>query len=299
MNKLSKIALSLLTVAALSACSETIDLREFTEETYPAASIYISPYGYSAYADIGLFNDWELTDIPDWLTVTPTSGKAGKLTRVEFSASAQKYEYLANFGHIDLRINKEKYATLGVHRYCPNYLFKFDNKGETKVIENWHMQYDWEITECPSWLNVSPNKGKADEKYVLTLRANSNASANPRQDLLRFTFGDYKRAYYVSQCTDDIDITPDRTYGSGFWDGSEIYYRGSSTDATKVTINSTADWTAETTREWINLSQKSGKAGKTEIIISTNKLDDDSGSASIKFKIGDIVLYRIVISIHY
>lgn len=298
MNKLSKITLSLLTVAALSACSETIDLREFTEETYPTGIIPISPYGDSAYADFGLFEDWELTDIPDWLTVSPTSGNAYKLTHVTLSASTQKYQYPGRNAIIILknRFTDKKITDFFVYNSCPVFLFKLDNNGETKVIENWYYQYDWEITACPSWLTVSPNKGKANEKYTLTLRANSNVSANPRQDFLTFTYGDYRRSYYVNQCTDDIEITPNRTIG--IWTNFDQYKTTSQSDVLKVTINSTADWTTEATKQWINLSQKSGKAGKTEITVTTNKLYDtdlDSSVGSIKFKIGDIVLNRILI----
>lgn len=298
MNKLSKITLSLLTVAALAACSETIDLCEFTEETYPTEDIYISPYGDSAYADFGLFEDWELTDIPDWLTVSPTSGNAYKLTHVTFSASTKKYQYSGKGAIIILknRFTDKKITDLFVYNSCPVFLFKFDNNGETKVIENWYCQYDWEITACPSWLTVSPNKGKANEKYTLTLRANSNVSANPRQDFLTFTYGDYRRSYYVNQCTDDIEITPNRTIGE--WTNFDQYTTKSQSDVLKVAINSTADWTTETTKQWINLSQKSGKAGKTEITVTTNKLYDtdlDFSVGSIKFKIGDIVLNRILI----
>ncbi len=302
MNKLSKITLSLLTVAALAACSETIDLREFTEETYPT-TVYISPYSDSAYADFGLFEGWELTDIPDWLTVSPTSGNAYKLTHVTLSASTQKYQYPRRSASIILknRFTDKKIKYLYVYNSCPVFLFKLDNNGETKVIENWFLQYDWEITACPSWLTVSPNKGKANEKYTITLRANSNVSANPRQDFLTFTFGDYRRSYYVNQCTDDIEITPNITptnRTTGEWTDFDEYMTVSQSDVIKATINSTADWTTETTKQWINLSQKSGKAGKTEITVTTNKLYDtdlDFSVGSIKFKIGDIVLNRILI----
>ena len=60
MNKLSKITLSLLTVAALAACSETIDLREFTEENIPHC-VYVDPDGGKTYFDIASFDNWRFS----------------------------------------------------------------------------------------------------------------------------------------------------------------------------------------------------------------------------------------------
>lgn len=286
MNKLSKITLSLLTVAALSACSETIDLREFTEENIPQF-VFVDPDGGKTYFDIASYDSWQFPERLSF-TVYPSSGTGGKaMSGVYVSAPENKHINgllwsEANYfsGHVTTNL-------IQFNAYHVN----FTNAGGTKafVAIAYENTPSWQITNIPSWLTVSPTNGTSDHNVTITAKQNSTESA--RYCTLSFNGEDF----YVYQGPDKIDIIESSTGNSYCF----LFQNGKKGQSKELTITSSADWTIESpsSGSWLSLSTMSGKAGKTKLTLS---LLEDTYSAPlydafIYFKIGGAVMKKIVI----
>lgn len=294
MNKLSKITLSLLTVAALSACSgsETIDLREFTEENIPQ-EVYVDPDGGKTYFDIASFVSWGFTeDFPAPFTVYPSSGTGGKvMSGVYVSAPENKY----------LSTNwwtREKYffsarVTTSFNQHSA-YHVNFTNAGGTKTFVVRKNSPSWQITNIPSWLTVSPTNGTSSTSdHNVTITAKQNSTESARYCTLSFNGTNF----YVYQGSDKIDIIESSTGNSYCF----LFQNGKEGQSKELTITSSADWTIEpsySAASWLSLSTMSGKAGKTKLTLSLLKDTYSTGypyNALIYFKIGGAIMKRIKI----
>lgn len=287
MNKLSKITLSLLTVAALSACSgsETIDLREFTEENIPQL-VYVDPDGGKTYFDIASYDSWTFPEkFP--FTVYPSSGRGGKaMSGVYVSAPRNKY-IGAFFWSSDKFFSA--HVTTSFLQSNTNRVY-FTNAGGTKAFVVSEGTSSWQFTNIPSWLTVSPTNGTSNHNVTITAKQNSTESA--RYCTLSFNGGDF----YVYQGSDKIDIIESSTGNSYCF----LFQNGKKGQSKELTITSSADWTIApfSSCSWLSLSTMSGKAGKTKLTLSL--LEDTysnryNQSALIDFKIGSAVMKRIVI----
>ena len=290
MNKLSKITLSLLTVAALSACSETIDFREFTEENIPQM-VYVDPDGGKTYFDIASSVSWDfMGGYPAKFTVYPSSGTGGKaMSGVYVSAPENKYI------NVDLQTDAEhffsEYETTTFIQHNA-YHVNFTNAGGTKTFELEDTP-SLQITNIPSWLTVR-TIGFSSHEVTITAKQNSTGSA--RYCTLSFNGKDF----YVYQGSDKIDIIESSTGNSYCF----LFQNGKKGQSKELTITSSADWTIESSSfdswlgPWLSLSTMSGKAGKTKLTLSL--LEDtysnsDAYVAFIYFKIGGAVMKQIVI----
>lgn len=279
MNKLSKITLSLLTVAALAACSETIDLREFTEENIPRM-VYVDPDGGTTYFDIASYRSWDFS-AGSHFTVFPSSGMGGNAMKVHISAPENKY------------IDAYWYADCNTTRFEQHnaYHVNFTNAGGTKAFVVHESTSSWQITNIPSWLTVSPTSGTSNHNVTITAKQNSTGSA--RYCTLSFN----GEAFYVYQGSDKIDIIESSTGNSYCF----LFQNGKVGQSKELTITSSADWTiaSSASDSWLSLSTTSGKAGKTKLTLSlltdTYDLVGNPYNAYIYFKIGGAVMKKIEI----
>lgn len=288
MNKLSKITLSLLTVAALAACSETIDLREFTEENIPHC-VYVDPDGGKTYFDIASFDNWRFSGDSQF-SVYPSSGIMGEaMSGVYVSAPENKY-INASIWTGEEYIFSQRETTY--FQQDPAYHANFTNAGGTKTFVVYGSS-SWQITDIPSWLTVSPTNGTSNRNVTITAKQNSTGSA---RYCALWCNGSHIDVY---QGSDKIDIIESSTGNSYCF----IFQNGKKGQSKELTITSSADWTIESyyyssSGSWLSLSTMSGKAGKTKLTLSL--LEDtystsDAYEASIYFKIGGAVMKEIKI----
>ena len=285
MNKLSKITLSLLTVAALAACSETIDLREFTEENIPQM-VFVDPDGGTTYFDIASYRNWNFST-GSHFTVYPAFGLGGKaMSGVHVNAPENKYINVGLYTDCDLT----PYATTRL-RQGRAYHVNFTNAGGTKAFVVLENTSGWQITNIPSWLTVSPTSGTSTPNVTITAKQNSTGSA--RYCTLSFN----GEAFYVYQGSDKIDIIESSTGNSYCF----LFQNGKVGQSKELTITSSADWTIASSASdpWLSLSTMSGKAGKTKLTLSlltdTYDLVREPYNAYIYFKIGGAVMKKIEI----
>ena len=153
---------------------------------------------------------------------------------------------------------------------------------------------DWTITNIPTWLRFSVTKGYAEQEYTITVTAEENSSTSSRTATCRLYRGNSNQYETLSAKQDAhyLKINGEE-YSSSF-----SFY--SSTDIKKVTISSSAKWTAKSTQPWIVLSQTEGLPGETILTISTKKASTTtSTSGQIDFYIGDTRFNSIYTYLRY
>ena len=153
---------------------------------------------------------------------------------------------------------------------------------------------DWTITNIPTWLRFSVTKGYAEQEYTITVTAEENSSTSSRTATCRLYRGNSNQYETLSAKQDAHYLKINGTaYSSSF-----SFY--SSTDIKKVTISSSAKWTAKSTQPWIVLSQTEGLPGETILTISTNNTSTTtSTSGQIDFYIGDTRFNSIYTYLRY
>lgn len=153
---------------------------------------------------------------------------------------------------------------------------------------------DWTITNIPTWLRFSVTKGYAEQEYTITVTAEENSSTSSRTATCRLYRGNSNQYETLSAKQDAHYLKINGTaYSSSF-----SFY--SSTDIKKVTISSSAKWTAKSTQPWIVLSQTEGLPGETILTISTKKTTTTtSTSGQIDFYIGDTRFNSIYTYLRY
>lgn len=153
---------------------------------------------------------------------------------------------------------------------------------------------DWTITNIPTWLRFSVTKGYAEQEYTITVTAEENSSTSSRTATCRLYRGNSNQYETLSAKQDAHYLKINgKAYSSSF-----IFY--SSTDIKKVTISSSAKWTAKSTQPWIVLSQTEGLPGETILTISTKKTSTTtSTSGQIDFYIGDTRFNSIYTYLRY
>lgn len=287
MNKLSKITLSLLTVAALAACSETIDRREFTEENIPRM-VFVDPDGGTTYFDIASYDYWDFSE-GSHFTVFPSSGMGGYAMKVHVNAPENKY--IDAYWYADCNNRSMSHNISTRFEQHSAYHVNFTNAGGTKAFVVHESTSSWQITNIPSWLTVSPTSGTSNHNVTITAKQNSTGSA--RYCTLSFN----GEAFYVYQGSDKIDIIESSTGNSYCF----LFQKGKEGQSKELTITSSADWTiaSSASDSWLSLSTTSGKAGKTKLTLSlltdTYDLVGKPYNAYIYFKIGGAVMKKIEI----
>lgn len=153
---------------------------------------------------------------------------------------------------------------------------------------------DWEITNIPTWLRFSSTKGYAEQEYTITVTAEENSSTSSRTTTCRLYRGNSNQYETLSAKQDAHYLKINgKEYSSSF-----SFY--SSTDIEKVTITSSANWTAKASQPWIVLSQTEGLPGETILTISTKKASTTtSTSGQIDFYIGDTRFNSIYTYLRY
>lgn len=153
---------------------------------------------------------------------------------------------------------------------------------------------DWTITNIPTWLRFSTTKGYAEQEYTITVTAEENSTTSSRTATCRLYRGNSNQYETLSAKQDAHYLKINGTaYSSSF-----SFY--SSTDIKKVTISSSAKWTAKSTQPWIVLSQTEGLPGETILTISTKKTSTTtSTSGQIDFYIGDTRFNSIYTYLRY
>ncbi|MDR1294322.1 MAG: hypothetical protein LBK59_05115 [Bifidobacteriaceae bacterium] len=193
---------------------------------------------------------WEVTDLPAWVTATPSwgtgdtavtlraaanSGSAGRMSTVTFSTYA---------GATSVEVNQPIPPTLSLSRTAWSAPAKADST-TTTVTTN---QPEWTATTSASWLSVTPSSGSSGTKATVSVEP--NGIPGPVPGSVTFTAGGLSRTMTVTQAAGTLTLS--RTSWSAGASG------GSTT--TKVTTVQPS-WEATSDADWVTVSPAEGPSG--------------------------------------
>lgn len=129
-------------------------------------------------------HEWEITDIPEWLEVYPSSGNHSSEISIKAAKNKDLERRETSLIFTSGETSKElKIKQLGLSDLDP-FIELSDNDitmnvgGETKKIEI-TTNNPWEITNVPVWMTVYPTSG--EKSTSITIVVYKNSDADPRQ----------------------------------------------------------------------------------------------------------------------
>ena len=157
------------------------------------AEIVCGADGMPVYFNVNANVDWTVDSSElDWASVTPGRGIAGKSVRMTLAATenpgsemrtgtlvfvAEKLER-----HITVKQEaKTQYPVIALSGDVSDNYIRMGAAGRSATFEV-KSNCDWTVdaTKCPSWLEVSPDKGRAGETIVVTAKAAANTGESRR-----------------------------------------------------------------------------------------------------------------------
>ncbi len=226
-------------------------LIEISVTQEPGTSINITPTlftfsseGGSAELYIDTPNYWEITDVPEWIYLSQTSGYGYSVVALmvaeHYSATKRTAFLTYREGEIEMEITVEQNG-MGETTLSPR-SFEYTSGGATKVL-NLYANSDWAITEIPEWMNVSPSSGTAGI-YTLNVSVSANKSYDRRSAVLKYADQNTEADINVTQSgVKRTTISPESL--------SFSYEEGTKT----IEITTETDWTITEWPEWVTLSK--------------------------------------------
>lgn len=144
--------------------------------------------------------DWQIEELPYWITVNPVDGNDSKTVVVTARANGRgprNGEFIVNestFGNqTDIAVSQESGYTF---TYSPNVLLYLVSGGSQTVQINDPDNYAWTITNIPNWLTFSQTAGTASATITITASENSGSSQTRRQSV-KINENDYGNEYPI------------------------------------------------------------------------------------------------------
>lgn len=183
-------------VRGIGVNSVTVDQAEPKFEVAPLSLVYESVAGQrtvTVTSDV----DWDKVTAPSWVTVSPTSGKAGSTTvTIKVNENESVTERTGTVSFTRNGWTKSASVSLRQAAYVPEISTKnmlFERTAGTRTIQI-NAKGAWSIvpdTSWPDWLTVSPLSGQGAGTITLTVTANN--SADERTAKFYVDFGSNKR----------------------------------------------------------------------------------------------------------
>ena len=209
---------------------------------------------------------WTAQTTCSWIEFSPKSGKAGETTMT--ITALPSYESNIRIGEINFYFGdtEKKYIDITqTGRYLTTTpgrikLSADENSSEEVIVDS---NIGWEVSTCPEWLTLSPNKGNAGNSNI-TIAAQKNNSLNSRSATVIIQdsqTGGITSSIIVTQS--GLDFGKNTTL--------EFSWHQSSLD---FSIPLPGAWKATVSDGWITLSEYIGSGNKT-IIVTVSKNDSE------------------------
>ncbi|MDR1635290.1 MAG: hypothetical protein LBS27_10315 [Bifidobacteriaceae bacterium] len=200
---------------------------------------------------------WTVSAKPDWVTVDPSGGAAGKATvRVEANAGAARegvVRFSAGGEVAEFRITQAQHllsvtpATLSA-----------PGSSWTRSVHSVEVPYGgWSIESKPDWVSVSP--GQADGPDQVSLSTDVNPGAARQGDVV-FAAGASRASVTVTQAAGGSELS----LNSGHL---EVAYPGGSREFTVWAAN--GPWQVDSQPDWVAVSPTSGVSGVSGVLVVT------------------------------
>ena len=240
--------------STLSIKYRTLDISE-QEIYFPTANS-----SSTTFSVVSTNVDWEIIDIPEWLTVSPNTGGDGS-TQVTVSASENTHPTnrvgILSFKVKDKSWSYDKTVTVSqtrgkMYAIPEKTRVEFDGSASSSLvlvdsnIDDWtiykNTTFDWcTVTKTETGINitVTPNTSDIARECQIYIYTSDGAEY----------FTVVQRPANISTTTQRLDFTV-------------------SGGTLSIQINSEAPWTALTSYSWINVTPESGEAGETTITVA-------------------------------
>ena len=200
--------------------------------------------------------DWSTSDIPAWVTLSPAQGKGDKAVTATYQANSSTESRSTTIAFLANNIRKTLTITqagavgkIELSRYTMSAAAS-SAQAQLSVTSN----TNWEVTNVPNWLTVSPGNGT--QNGTVTIAWQENPNATERSATLRFTAGtDYKEVV-VTQAGQYILTMGTTTLQFKSDESSQMF-----------TFYANAEWTIDDDQEWLSLSTSSGYEGNQQVTV--------------------------------
>lgn len=209
---------------------------------------------------------WTATSSTSWVDVSPNKGDPGK-TDVTISVlpsykNDSRNAYLTfNSGEsIEKYINVFQYGRyINISESSISLPSNEDSSHKLKIDSN----VGWIVTSCPDWLELSPMSGERGDSEIMmkVTKNNSLSSRSGTVEICDSYSGGIKKTITVEQAGISFNNNVALEFG---WKQSSL----------PLSIPFPNTWKAETSRDWIHLSDYSGN-GETEITVSVDQNDGE------------------------
>ncbi len=208
--------------------------------------------------------NWTITNIPSWLTVTPSSGSSGT-TQVTISTNDENSGNTVLTSQLSVVSDdaNPKYLTVNQANYIlnieisPKYTILSGDKGslDTLYIE---ANLPWEIINDNTWLALSKTSGTGNDTVIFSAKSANTWSSN-RIGLLIVKALNFKEDTAIVE-----QRLPDFIKVSSSLELLSPYSRSSAT----VDVYANVNWTVTGGEEWVNVDKDSG-SDSAQLIFTT------------------------------
>ena len=241
----------------------TVEVSQAQKNNYLTANPTALTFDWSGgtkYVNIDSSAQWNTADVPDWISLSVTTGTSGaSIMAVTASVNnnteaGRNGSFLLSNGTNTVEIslaqaNKILQNTLIV---TPSSLY-FDYTGGTKYINVQDMDYTWTATSKPNWVVLSQITG-AQGYCMVGVTASENTGTTTRTGDIIFSDGHNTATVSIGQpvssTTKTLTLVPNLLYveNSGGTPIIEVHYGNRNGDDVSVTSNQS--WCTATLTEW-------------------------------------------------
>ncbi|MFR9513839.1 MAG: BACON domain-containing carbohydrate-binding protein [Rikenellaceae bacterium] len=229
--------------------------------------------GKSFSLDVTSNYKWSVGDLPEWISLDPSSGEgdATVVVSCEANGDTEKREATVVF------TADQSSATLTITQIGSNPTIAIDYKTKSVssigeifslyVISN----YIWSADNIPEWLTLDPSSG--DGNAEITITCGVNESIESREASIIFTAGDDSETLVIEQEGAEQYIELSRYELSAASQGEEF----------TIDLSSNGEWTTTALPSWVSLTPTQGDGDKSLSIVCQENLSTSSREASITF----------------
>lgn len=221
---------------------------------------------------------WSASDIPTWLTLSPTSGTGSGTVAISCQSNTSTSPRSATI--IFTSGNSEQPLT--VTQVGANAVITLDKTTQSvgATASSFNLQVTtnsatWSTSGIPSWITLDPASGVGSSAVAIAYQANTTTS--PRSATITFTSGSATQTLTVTQVGAGATITLDKT--------TQSVDAAANSFNVQVTTNGSA-WSTSGVPEWITLSLTLGTDSGVVAVSSQANPTTSSRSAKITFTSG-------------
>lgn len=244
---------------------------DLSTDNFPSISAYDDPLPVCA-TELISSQDWSVTEWPDWVTPSVTSGNASEKPVWLYFTIKTNTAKSSRSGRVVIRNQAGKTRQITFSQDGLNYSVsgvEFTNQAATGATRQTQVScyptVSWSVLNCPSWVTPSRQNGRGNGTIDFTIQPNpgtvSNNGSEARSGSLSVHNDVTGESVTVSFSQSGYKWTVSNadSYSFGAFKGEK---------SSEFTITSSGSWRIETP-EWIQASKSRGSAGTDRVSLTT------------------------------